>query len=297
MSRIDGRAKKYNGGAIDYVMLFDWSTGNSIGTAKPDAAGNWKYYYFKNLNCGITYVANGCEPITHGSYQFNHVERAPFVDFIGAVNSMDRGSGTAPITIVIPNSVQEGDIMVLGIMRRGQVSVSDNNSGAWTLGADVFGSPATYEQGTSIYYRVAKVSDAGKTVTINAPYNGRLIAYLSVYRGKNKMLKVSKTISNPLRYDVTFVNPAANLAPIEHESGFMVRAVSNVYAANDVADSRMLISDMIATGPESGEPQRLQVAYKHLKTANILSGITYTYGGTGNSQALYPDVAIILDEV
>src|SRR5699024_179174 len=113
----------------------------------------------------------------------------PFVDFIGAVNSMDRGDGSAPMTTVIPSTVQEGDMLVLGIMRRGDITVSDNNSGVWELGADSINA-ALSEQGTSIYYRTAKANDAGKTITVSTSYSGRLIVYLSVYRGKFAPLKV-----------------------------------------------------------------------------------------------------------
>lgn len=70
MSRITGKAKKFDGAPVDYVLLFDWLTGDCIGKSIPDSAGNWRYLYNKDLNVGITYVANGCEPITHGAYSF-----------------------------------------------------------------------------------------------------------------------------------------------------------------------------------------------------------------------------------
>lgn len=63
-----GKAVRYDGTPIDYVMLFDWLTGSYIGKAVPDAAGNWSYVLATNVNCGITYVAYGCQPITHGPY-------------------------------------------------------------------------------------------------------------------------------------------------------------------------------------------------------------------------------------
>jgi len=70
MSTLQGNAKKYNGAAIDYVLIFDWATGAYIGTANPDVSGVWRFDYFNDLHCGITYVADGCEPITHGAYNF-----------------------------------------------------------------------------------------------------------------------------------------------------------------------------------------------------------------------------------
>lgn len=70
MSVLQGNAKKYNGDSIDYVLIFDWATGECIGKAIPNAAGVWTFNYYTNLLCGITYVADGCEPITHGAYAF-----------------------------------------------------------------------------------------------------------------------------------------------------------------------------------------------------------------------------------
>lgn len=70
MATINGRAKRFNGAAIDYVLLFQWKTGRCLGKSIPNAAGNWSFSYDTNLIVGITYVANGCEPITHGPYEF-----------------------------------------------------------------------------------------------------------------------------------------------------------------------------------------------------------------------------------
>lgn len=68
-NKITGRAKKYNGTAIDYVSIFKWSDGKCIAQVIPDSSGIWEYVYPRNENIGITYVANGCEPITHGAYE------------------------------------------------------------------------------------------------------------------------------------------------------------------------------------------------------------------------------------
>lgn len=65
-----GRAKKYDGTAIDYVSIFNWTDGKCITQVKPDAAGAWSYRYTEDERVGITYVADGCEPITHGAYDF-----------------------------------------------------------------------------------------------------------------------------------------------------------------------------------------------------------------------------------
>lgn len=221
-------------------------------------------------------------------------QRAPFVDFIGAVNSIDRGNVTTPVTAVIPSSVMPGDILVIGLMRRGSgITISDNNSGVWVLSADVFGSP-TYDQGTSIYTRTAKVGDAGKTITVNAPYNGRLIVYLSVYRGKFAPLMVKSGRSGPVRYDSTYSSIEKNIEPIAHSSGFLIRAASNVYAFSD-NNALMVISNMTPTGPAFGDPYRLQVAYAHLsKPGTFIS--TYKTG-TSNAGDVIPEASIILDEI
>lgn len=71
MSKINGKAKKYDGTPIDYVQIFNWITGNSIGVSKPDNAGNWSYDLYGKLGVGLAYVANGCEPIAHGPYYFD----------------------------------------------------------------------------------------------------------------------------------------------------------------------------------------------------------------------------------
>lgn len=71
MSKLEGVAKKFDGTAIDYVSIFNWSDGKCIAQVKPDASGSWEYEYFDNLNVGIAYVADGCEPITHGPYSLD----------------------------------------------------------------------------------------------------------------------------------------------------------------------------------------------------------------------------------
>lgn len=70
MATITGRAKRYDGLPIDYVLLFQWKTGKCLGKSIPNAAGNWAFDYDINLIAGITYIASGCEPITHGPYEF-----------------------------------------------------------------------------------------------------------------------------------------------------------------------------------------------------------------------------------
>ena len=69
MATITGRAKRFDGTAIDYVLIFQWKTGKCLGKSTPDAAGNWSFDYDTNLIVGITYISDGCEPITHGAYE------------------------------------------------------------------------------------------------------------------------------------------------------------------------------------------------------------------------------------
>lgn len=70
VNTIIGRAKKFDGSAIDYVSIFDWNDGKCIAQVKPSASGYWEYPYAKDIKVGLTYIADGCEPITHGAYDF-----------------------------------------------------------------------------------------------------------------------------------------------------------------------------------------------------------------------------------
>lgn len=91
---IAGRAKKHDGTAIDYVSIFNWTDGKCIAQVKPDQFGNWRYIYTKNLQVGITYVADGCEPITHGAYDFTHPSISKKWWRIKAIKNADDGDGS-----------------------------------------------------------------------------------------------------------------------------------------------------------------------------------------------------------
>ena len=69
MATINGRVKRYDGTAIDYVLIFSWKNGQCIANRIPDTSGNWSFDYEHNAVIGITYVADGCEPISHGPYE------------------------------------------------------------------------------------------------------------------------------------------------------------------------------------------------------------------------------------
>lgn len=73
MNTIQGRAKKHDGTAIDYVSIFNWADGKCIAQVVPNAAGEWLYSYDKNLIVGFNYVADGCEPLAHGPYEFDYI--------------------------------------------------------------------------------------------------------------------------------------------------------------------------------------------------------------------------------
>lgn len=70
MPTIHSRAKRFDGSAIDYVLIFDWQSGKQLAKIVPDVNGNWSFSFDQNLRVGITYIADGCEPITRGAYDF-----------------------------------------------------------------------------------------------------------------------------------------------------------------------------------------------------------------------------------
>lgn len=123
MSKIEGKAKRYNGSPVDYVLLFDWLTGDRIGKSVPDAAGNWQYEHFTNLNCGITYVADGCEPITHGAYQF--ISNNTDSDNVGQQGSIGFGVG---FTNTLPPGLAEMEgTRILGHANYGNYQHTDGS--------------------------------------------------------------------------------------------------------------------------------------------------------------------------
>lgn len=116
MSKIQGRAKKFDGTAIDYVSIFDWSTGKCIAAKTPNSSGAWEYFYFKNIEVGLTYIADGCEPVTHGKYSFLPTWN-PISLFYGGTNGawydvsdistlFKDTAGTQPVT-------KDGDVVAL----------------------------------------------------------------------------------------------------------------------------------------------------------------------------------------
>lgn len=128
MSQITGKAKRYDGTAVDYVLLFDWLTGECIGTSIPDSAGNWSFDSTVDLNCGITYVSDGCEPITHGSYYFEGSLDIT-VNNIGEQGSAGFGLGVASS---LPLGMYEIDgTRTLGHENYGNYQYGDNSIMVW----------------------------------------------------------------------------------------------------------------------------------------------------------------------
>lgn len=82
MSEISGTARRYDGQPADYVILFDWASGECLGHAKPDETGKWVFRYYTPLYCGVTYVADGCSPITHGAYRFAVTDVLPVLGLV-----------------------------------------------------------------------------------------------------------------------------------------------------------------------------------------------------------------------
>jgi len=70
MSTINGKATRYDSKGVDYVQIFDWVSGRSVGIVTPAETGEWTYDYYYDMHVGFTYVSDGCAPITHGAYVF-----------------------------------------------------------------------------------------------------------------------------------------------------------------------------------------------------------------------------------
>ena len=86
---ISGIAKKFDGTAIDYVSIFNWDDGKCIAQVVPDISGNWQYKYNGDLQVGLTYVADGCKPITHGSYYFEYVSNDKYANNVVSLLHFD----------------------------------------------------------------------------------------------------------------------------------------------------------------------------------------------------------------
>lgn len=65
--RLQGNVTTTAGVAADRVLWHDWVTGELASAGEPDAAGDWAI----DVPVGqysVTYLADGCQPVTHGPY-------------------------------------------------------------------------------------------------------------------------------------------------------------------------------------------------------------------------------------
>jgi len=65
---ISGNATTETGSPVDFVRIFNWPSEELAGVVTPDENGDWQFSPFWDGNYGITYIAQGCQPITHGPY-------------------------------------------------------------------------------------------------------------------------------------------------------------------------------------------------------------------------------------
>lgn len=65
---ISGNATTAEGLPADFVRIFSWPTSELVGVAIPDESGDWSHEVPLTGDYGLTYIAAGCQPITHGPY-------------------------------------------------------------------------------------------------------------------------------------------------------------------------------------------------------------------------------------
>lgn len=73
---ISGNATTADGQAVDFVRVFLWPDQQLVGAVSPDSSGDWSFNVVKSGNYGVTYMAEGCQPVTHGPY-YIEVEWSP----------------------------------------------------------------------------------------------------------------------------------------------------------------------------------------------------------------------------
>lgn len=62
-----GTATVHSGGPVDRVLVFDWQGGELAGMTEPNETGGWSLAVLPGVY-GVTYLAEGCAPVTHGPY-------------------------------------------------------------------------------------------------------------------------------------------------------------------------------------------------------------------------------------
>jgi len=66
--QITGNVTTASGAPADWVRVFVWPDQELVAIAKPDEEGNWAANIEVTGHYGLTYIAEGCQPITHGPY-------------------------------------------------------------------------------------------------------------------------------------------------------------------------------------------------------------------------------------
>ena len=66
--QITGNATTASGDPADFVRVFSWPDMELTSTAVPDINGDWSAEVTVSGDYGVTYIALGCQPITHGPY-------------------------------------------------------------------------------------------------------------------------------------------------------------------------------------------------------------------------------------
>lgn len=66
--QITGNATTASGDPADFVRVFSWPDMELTSTAVPDINGDWAAEVTVSGDYGVTYIALGCQPITHGPY-------------------------------------------------------------------------------------------------------------------------------------------------------------------------------------------------------------------------------------
>ena len=81
--QISGNATTADGAAADFVRAFLWPNLDLAGTAVPAQNGDWTIELTAEVDYGITYIAAGCQPITHGPYYVEGAGPGPLPTVIG----------------------------------------------------------------------------------------------------------------------------------------------------------------------------------------------------------------------
>ncbi|MFB2705435.1 LamG domain-containing protein [Marinobacter shengliensis] len=65
---MSGNVTTATGVAADLVRIFYWPDRAVVSTTEPDPNGDWSFIAPHDGEYGVTYIADGCQPITHGPY-------------------------------------------------------------------------------------------------------------------------------------------------------------------------------------------------------------------------------------